>query len=249
MLLVQAPIGQELDPLELLQQHEVDIGNCVAYEVLAVATLGLEHLHESLHLLQAVLSDSLLVGTLQVARLSRYFLEVLENVRVHFNLALLIQAPTQHRRLILACEVLEDRQLACQFDVVLVVDIAWQAGERQAELAFVLLPMLVVLDEHLRVLDAEMREKEANRLSEASEAVVAQHRLCSITSTGTRSSVVKGFTFFNFNHHLTIHHHVPGFQRVFLRHNSFLWNHPSVRRGHTTITARYSHFINKFYEL
>ena len=50
MLLVEAPIGQELDPLEQLQEHEVDEGDGVAGKELAVA-LGLENFHEGLNLL------------------------------------------------------------------------------------------------------------------------------------------------------------------------------------------------------
>ena len=108
MLLVKAPIGQELDPLEQLQEHEVDEGDGVAGKELAVA-LGLENFHEGLNLLQAIVSDLLLVGTLQVARLRRYFAEINKNVSIHFYLALIIQAICAEQGwLVFAGEVLHD---------------------------------------------------------------------------------------------------------------------------------------------
>ena len=40
-------------------------------------------------------------------------------------------------------------------DVILLVDVAGQVGERQAELVFVLLPMLVVLDKETTLIDQQ----------------------------------------------------------------------------------------------
>ena len=63
MLLVQSAIGQELDPLKQLSQHEVNKGDRAADQVI-VRALILEVFHERLHFLHAIVSNCLLGLTL-----------------------------------------------------------------------------------------------------------------------------------------------------------------------------------------
>ena len=122
-------------------------------------------LNEGLHLLEAVIADFLLGGTLEIARLSGYLVEVEEDVGVHLHLGLITQTRSQHFRRMLCSNIFHDCQRFSQVDPVRLVDEEWQAWEWQIERIFGPLPLLLAVNVHVEVVNAEVRQHKPNRLS------------------------------------------------------------------------------------